>query len=159
MIRLLTTLAAAVMLATCVATAQGAGAQVSLLYRDAVKVGADGNGVLAASFATTLSGPRVHYVLLIENGCRPADVGDATKPCPPPVGRLTVTLNGSVVFETEDTFTKFRHEIALNAIQAADNQLVIAAGGSPRSSARVSVVAVREPAQSRGQALRSHRPA
>ena len=87
MIRLFTILAAAVVLAaSIVATgaaaglftspigsskasairlseAQGAGAQVSLLYRDAVKVGADGNGVLAASFATTLSGPKVHYVL------------------------------------------------------------------------------------------------
>jgi hypothetical protein len=148
MIRLFTILAATVVLAaSIVATGATAGVQVSLLFRDAVKVGADGNGVLAASFATTLSGPRVRYVLLIENGCRPADVGDATKPCPPPVGQLTVTLNGSVVFETQDAFETTRREIALNAIQAGDNQLVIAAGGSPRSSARVSVLAVREPAR------------
>ena len=60
-----------------------ASAEVGLLYRGAVAVGADGNGVRAARFATTVAGRGVRYVLLIENGCAGID---PARPCPAPVG-------------------------------------------------------------------------
>jgi hypothetical protein len=110
------------------------GAEVSLLYRGAVTVGADGNGVVAATFATTLSGPLVRYVLVVENGQAP-------------VGAVTVTLNGDVVLDRKEAFAEVRKDVVLNPIGADDNTLVVAAHGSAQSSARVAVLAVRSEEQ------------
>jgi hypothetical protein len=110
-----------------------------LQFRGAVTVGDDGNGLLATEFPTTVSGPNVHYVLMLENGC-PA----AGRPCPPPVSGLTVTLNDDIVFQNDDHFSEARSEVALNDVGVDDNSLVLAARGAPGSSARVRVLAVRE---------------
>lgn len=115
-----------------------AGAQVSLLYRGAVKVGEDGNGVEVGSFPTTVGGRDVRYVLAVENGC----AGTDPVRCPAPVRELTVTLNDDVVFQEDEGFTLARHDIALNAIRAEDNRLLITASGSAFSGARVSIFAV-----------------
>ena len=119
-----------------------AGAQVGLLYRGAVEVGADGNGVRAARFATTLAGRDVRYVLLIENGCAGTD---PARQCPAPVRELTVTLNDDVVFQNDDAFSKARREIALNPVDTNDNSLLLAAKGAPASGARVRILALRQP--------------
>ena len=104
-----------------------AGAQVGLLYRGAVEVGADGNGVRAARFATTLAGRDVRYVLQIENGCAPTDPPGA---CPAPVRGLTITLNDDIVFQNDDTFSNARREIALNPVDTNDNSLILPPPGS-----------------------------
>ena len=105
----------------------------------AVEVGADGNGVRAARFATTLAGRDVRYVLLIENGCAATD---PARGCPAPVRDLTITLNDDVVFQNDDTFSKARLTIALNPVDTNDNSLVLAAKGAPRSGARVRIIAI-----------------
>jgi len=120
-----------------------AGAQVSLLYRGAVKVGEDGNGVEVGSFPTTLGGIAVRYVLVVENGC----TGTDPVRCPAPVSELTVTLNDEVVFQNDDDFAEARRRVALNSVEAEDNQLVIAANGAPRSAARVLIIAIRHTAE------------
>ena len=118
------------------------GAQVGLLYRGAVEVGADGNGVRAARFATTVAGRDVRYVLVVENGCAGSN---AVRPCPAPVRGLTVTLNEDVVFQNDDEFREARLQIALNPDEADDNSLVLAAKGAPGSGARVRILALRDP--------------
>ena len=112
------------------------------MYRGAVEVGPDGNGVRAARFATTLAGRDVRYVLQIENGCAPTDPAGA---CPAPVRGLTITLNEDVVFQNDDTFSKARLTIPLNPVDTNDNSLVLAAKGAPRSAARVRILALGAP--------------
>ncbi len=110
------------------------------LYRGAVTVGADGNGVRADRFATTVAGRGVRYVLLIENGCAGTD---PARRCPAPVRGLTVTLNEDVVFQNDDEFRKARLQIPLNPVETELNSLVLAARGAPGSAARVRILAIR----------------
>jgi hypothetical protein len=110
------------------------------LYRGAVTVGADGNGVRADRFATTVAGRDVRYVLLIENGCAGTD---PARRCPAPVRGLTVTLNDDVVFQNDDEFSKARLQIPLNPVETDLNSLVLAARGAPGSGARVRILALR----------------
>ena len=91
----------------------------------------------AARFATTVGGRDVGYVLLIENGCVSTD---RLRRCPAPVRELTVTLNDDVVFQNEDVFKVARREVALNAVGADDNTLVIAAKKLPLRSSRPTAV-------------------
>jgi hypothetical protein len=113
---------------------------LGVVHGDRVVVGEDGNGVQSARFATPAGGRDVRYVLLIENGCANTDPTDPARPCPAPVRGLTVTLNDDVVFENDDDFRHARREVALNP---ADNTLVLAAKGDPRSAARVRILALR----------------
>jgi hypothetical protein len=113
------------------------GTEVGLVYRDDVQVDEDGNGVQSAQFATTVAGPNVRYLLVVENGCATAG------PCSAPVNGLTVTLNDDVVFQNDDEFTQERVEVALNPVDARDdNTLALAARGNPGSQARVRIIAL-----------------
>jgi hypothetical protein len=106
-------------------------------YRGRVRVGADGNGVTAARFATTLAGDDVRYVLVLDADC------NSTR-CRPPVEQLDVNLNDALVLHATDVDTRARHDIALNAIRADQNQITItAAGASPGAGARIHILAVR----------------
>jgi hypothetical protein len=107
-------------------------------YGGRVRVGADGNGVTAARFATTLAGDDVHYVLVLDTDCNPTR-------CRPPVEQLDVNLNNALVLHTTDLDTTARHDIALNAIRADENLITVTAGGSPGAGARVHILAVRIP--------------
>jgi hypothetical protein len=107
-------------------------------YGGRVRVGADGNGVTAARFATTLAGGDVRYVLVLDTDCNPTR-------CRPPVEQLDVNLNDALVLHATDLDTTARHEIVLNAIGADENQIVVTAGGSPGAGARVHILAVRMP--------------
>lgn len=109
-------------------------------FRDRVVVGADGNGALAAAFPTTVEGEAVHYLLVVENGC---GAGTPGGPCPPPVDAISVALNGDVVFQTGAPFSLERVPVPLHDVGGGPNHIVVAAGGTPGSAARVTVVAVR----------------
>jgi hypothetical protein len=115
-------------------------AVLGLLYRGAVEVEEDGNGVLADRFPTSVAGRNVRYVLLIENGCAATD---PARRCPAPVGGLIVTLNEDVVFQNDDEFRKARLQIPLNPVETELNSLVLAARGAPGSAARVRILAFR----------------
>ncbi len=117
----------------------GTPTQNVLQYRGHVVVGDDGNGVTAASFPTTVGGELVHYWMVIENGCRPG----TPDPCPPPVDGISITLNGAVVFQTNDVFHLERVEVALNRVGGDPNGIVIAATGVRGAAARVAILAHR----------------
>jgi len=110
-----------------------------LQFRGTVTVEDDGNGVLSAHFPTTVSGPNVHYVVVTQNGC---DTGQTCSRSA--VGGLTVTLNNAA-FEDGDELFETVFDVDLNDVGAADNNIVVAARGAPGSSARVRVLAVRDP--------------
>jgi hypothetical protein len=131
--------AAAILPAVAVAGDDAQPVEHLLQFRGAVVVGADGNGVLAASFPTTVEGENVHYVLQVETGC-PADGGN---PCPAAVGSIRVTLNDEVVLSDGNPPSVTRVPVALNAVNGASNRIVAAAGGAPASAARVTVQAIR----------------
>jgi hypothetical protein len=107
-------------------------------YGGRVRVGADGNGVTAARFATTLAGDDVRYVLVLDTDCNPTR-------CRPPVEQLDVNLNNALVLHTTHLDAKARHDIALNAIGADENHITVTASGSPGAGARVHILAVRTP--------------
>ena len=120
--------------------------ETTLQYRGRVVVGQDGSGVTADRFATTASGDRVRYVMLIENGGLADDNAEAPDDpavVPAPVRGITVTLNDDVVFQNEELFRSERIEVALNPIGPQLNSIVLAATGAPRSAARVVVLATR----------------
>lgn len=113
--------------------------QARIEFRAPVEVGADGNGVLAAQFPTTVGGEDVRYFLIVENGCE----SDPTlTPCPAPVESLSVTLNQEVVFDMQGPFGHERVPVALSAL-GSGNSIAAAATGQPGSAARVTVLAVR----------------
>src|SRR6185436_19257422 len=101
-----------------------------------VVVGEDGNGAVATTFATTVVGEDVHYVLIVQNG---APIGPRQ---PAPVSILQVTLNGDVVFQREGPFGEERTPVAL-ITDGTSNTIMIAAGGAPGSAALVTVVALK----------------
>jgi hypothetical protein len=100
-----------------------------------VSVGADGNGVTAARFATTLAGDGVRYVLVLDADCNPTR-------CAPPVKQLDVNLNNALVLHATDLDTQARRVIALNAIGAEANQITITATGSPGAGDRIHILAL-----------------
>lgn len=112
-----------------------------LVYRDAVTVGADGNGVATARFGVF---PRqnLRYALEVESGC-PEPEGIPSQ-CPPPVSALDVSINGDTVFAADGTFERDRVAIPVEALSLEDNEIVIIAGGSPRSAARIRILAMPE---------------
>lgn len=115
-----------------------------LLYRGRVVVGQDGNGVTADSFATTVVGDQVRYVLIVaEEVCRDRGGSPPPAPCPPPVDSITISLNAEVVLETPFEFERNRVEIALNATAEGVNEIVISARGQPNAVTRVAVVSER----------------
>src|SRR5262245_2219365 len=141
MFRVLTVLAAIAALAVAAAPVASAHRpQVGVLYRGAVVVGEDGNGVTAERFPTTAAGSDVRYLLVVENGC--ADGDPPAGPCPAPVTGLTVTLNDDVVFQNDEPFTSARQEIVLNPAAGELNSLVLAARGAPGSTARLRILAL-----------------
>jgi hypothetical protein len=114
-----------------------------LQYRGAVVVGADGNGVTAAQFPTTVAGDDVHYAMVVETGCpQDPNASGTTRPCPPAVGAISITLNDGVVFQTTDAFQFERVQVALNGL-GQQNHIVISAGGIEGAAARVAVLALR----------------
>jgi hypothetical protein len=123
------------------APASAATPERQLAFRGAVVVEPDGNGVTAATFGASSNGD-VRYGLVIENGCR-AGGGASPGPCPPGVGRLTVSLNEQVVFQSDRGFEVHRAALPRDAVAAAGNRLVITATGSPGAAARVAIVATR----------------
>ena len=110
-----------------------------LQFRASVAVGEDGNGVTSARFPTTVGGPDVQYLLVIENGC----TQEAGGQCPAAVRGLTVTLNDDVVFQNDDEFGSERVQIALNEVGGQLNSILLAAKGAPQSGARVALLATR----------------
>src|SRR5512145_2588726 len=100
-----------------------------------VVVQADGNGVFADTFPTTVEGEAVRYVMVIQNGCE-SEPG-AGGSCPSPVRSLTVTLNDDVVFQSEELFRLERVQVPLNDVGGGDNRIVLAARGNPGSGAHV----------------------
>lgn len=124
--------------------------QPRLVYRDSVTVGADGNGVTTANFGVF---PRqnLRYALEVESGC-PEPEGIPSQ-CPPPVGALEVSINGETVFAADGTIDRSRVAIPVEALRLEDNELVITAGGSPHSAARIRILAMPE----NGRHRTSHR--
>jgi hypothetical protein len=111
-----------------------------LQFRGEVVVGADGSGVHAAGFPTTAEGPEVRYVLYIDDAL---GTGVRRVP-PPPVSRLAITLNDDVVFYSDEELPDpVRLQVALNPAGGESNRIVLAAAGTPGSTARVSVLALR----------------
>ncbi len=125
-------------LVTSAASAPVATAQPRLVYRDAVTVGADGNGVTAASF-DALPRQNLRYTLEVVSGC-PEPEGIPSQ-CPPPVGVLEVSINGETVFAADGTIEPDRVAIPVEALSLEDNELVITAAGNPHSAARIRILA------------------
>jgi hypothetical protein len=104
-----------------------------LQFRGQVTVGNDGNGVLAATFATTADGPETRFVLYIDDA-----LGTGV-----PSG-VSIALNGDVVFQNDDTIQfPERVQVALNPVGGQRNDIVLTARGAPGTAARVAVLAVR----------------
>jgi hypothetical protein len=131
------------------ARAHGRTPKHGVQYHGEVTVDRDGNGVTAARFPTTHDGQDVRYFMVVDNGCSPT-VGPtrSAAACPAAVANLQVSLNDAVVFQTGGLERTQRHDIALNAIAlhalgADDNRIVISAHGMPGAAARVRILAVR----------------
>jgi hypothetical protein len=117
------------------ATDEGPPSERLLQFRGQVVVELDGNGVLAASFPTTVDGPEVRYVLYIDDA-----LGTGIDPAPP--AGLTITLNDDVVYQSDEELP-VRVQVALNAAGQQPNRILLQAVGSPGAAARVSVLALR----------------
>lgn len=118
--------------------------ETQLQYSGRVIVNEDGNGGTADSFATTVGGGEVRYILIVANDvCRDPSAEPPDVPCPPPVDSISVTLNADVVLQTQVAFDRDRVEVALNPPGGDLNTIVITAGGQPGSAARVAFLAER----------------
>ena len=104
-------------------------------FRAVVEVGADGNGATAGIFEADVA-PGVRYLLVAESPCSGAF-------CPPPVHRLTVTVNEQQVLVSEGGAPVQAAALHEGAVQDGDNRVLISAAGPPRSAARVNIFAVR----------------
>lgn len=113
-----------------------------LQYEGRVVVTADGNGMAAARFPTTVDGEEVTYYLDVQNGCSAAFDLAGTGSCPTPVKALNATLNGEVVFQ-KTTFAVERVEVALHLVGTSDNEIMVSADGERGAAARFAIVAVR----------------
>ena len=103
-------------------------------YRDVVEVGADGNGFSAGSFVAEAS-DRVRYAAVVRAG--------------PEVGRLSVTLNDTVVLSWGDRRPR-RAAIPDGVVQDGDNRVVLTAAGAAGSSVRLRIIAERTAPQDPG---------
>ena len=104
-------------------------------FRAVVEVGADGNGATAGIFEADVAAG-VRYLLVAERPCSGAL-------CPPPVDRLSVTVNAREVVASQGGAQVQAAALPDGAVQDGDNRVVISAAGAPRSAARVDVFAVR----------------
>ena len=107
------------------------------VFEGTVRVGNDGNGVSAATFAAPA--PDLRYALVVDNGCRSGDPGEST-PCPAGVSTLTISINDQVVFQRNEDFTRGTAVIR-TPIRGNDNRMLISAGGGAGSVARIRLIA------------------
>ena len=112
-----------------------------------VVVGADGNGVFATSFPTTLGGGDTRYFLALQEATQIE--GRVF------VSSIDVTLNDEVVLTVDDTAVEFprRIQVALNPIGGEANTLLVAARGVLGSTARFAIVAERDDRMTGGRSV------
>jgi hypothetical protein len=108
---------------------------ISVQARACVVVGEDGNGVVAATFPTTIAGEDVHYQLLVTNGC--SDEGTPGLS----VDTLQATLNGDVVLQRVGD-SRQTVSVDLEPVSGPVNQLVVTASGPAGARASVLVAAL-----------------